>query len=87
MGCPRKPPPPISCVVSQRTREIGVRIAVGAEQREVSRMVLGQGFVLAALLFGVSPTDPLTYGADSPYSSAVARKLGATLSCVACSKA
>jgi len=74
----------ISYVVSQRTREIGVRIAVGAGTRDVSRMVLGQGFVLAgvgvgigllgavaitrvmeALLFGVSATDPITYGAVS----------------------
>lgn len=71
----------ISYVVSQRTRELGVRIALGAEGRQIVRMVLKQGLVLAgvgavvglgsaygltrlmtALLYGVSPTDPLTYG-------------------------
>jgi ABC-type antimicrobial peptide transport system permease subunit len=71
----------ISYVVSQRTRELGVRIALGAGGRKVVRMVLKQGLALAgvgaviglgsaygltrlmtALLYGVSPTDPMTYG-------------------------
>ena len=43
----------ISYVVSQRTREIGVRIAIGAEQGEVSRMVLRQGFMLAGAGVGI----------------------------------
>jgi predicted permease len=68
--------------VSLRTREIGVRMALGAQQGEISRMVLQNGFglllvgiciglfasygltrFLASQIWGVSATDPWTFGA------------------------
>jgi ABC-type antimicrobial peptide transport system permease subunit len=71
----------ISYVVSQRTREIGARMALGATAPDVRGMVVKQGTLLSgmgvavglvaagamsrvmgSLLFGVSATDPLTYG-------------------------
>ena len=68
--------------VSRRTREIGVRVALGARSQDVLTMILGQGMrtiltgvaigiagslvltrAMASLLFGVTATDPLTFGA------------------------
>jgi predicted permease len=74
----------ISYSITRRTREIGIRIALGASQQKVRGMFVRQGLLLAglgvasgiaaavpltrlmsALLFDVSPLDPLTYGGVS----------------------
>ncbi|MBV9622501.1 MAG: FtsX-like permease family protein [Acidobacteria bacterium] len=48
--------------VSRRTREIGVRVALGANSRDVLTMVLGQGFrtILVGVFIGVAGSLALT---------------------------
>jgi putative ABC transport system permease protein len=81
----------ITYIATQRTREIGIRIALGAQSGDVRQMFLRHGLgltaagialgigaalaltrVLSASLFGVGPTDPITYAAVSAGLAAVA---------------
>jgi predicted permease len=71
----------ISYAVRQRTNELGIRMALGAQTRDVMALILKQGLKLAligiglgllaafaltrwieGLLFGVRPTDAMTFG-------------------------
>ena len=88
-------------LVELRTQEIGVRMALGAQARQVLRMILAQGAwlvglglvlgvagamalrqVLASVLFGVAPTDPVIFGvvflvlSGSASSPAICRPAG-----------
>jgi ABC-type antimicrobial peptide transport system permease subunit len=70
----------ISYMVSERTHEIGIRLALGADRRSIVHMVLRQGlrlatagaavglvgavvvsYLMTGLLYGVRPTDPVTF--------------------------
>jgi putative ABC transport system permease protein len=70
----------ISYLVSERTHEIGIRLALGAQRSDILRMVVRQGLglaiggagvglvcalivshLMAGLLYGVRPTDPVTF--------------------------
>jgi putative ABC transport system permease protein len=81
----------ISYGVSQRTREIGIRIALGAKRKDVLSLVVAQGMkllllgvgagivsallltpALSSLLFGVSPSDPVTFAGSAIFLAAVA---------------
>ena len=68
----------------QRTQEIGVRIALGAQRHNIMTLIVGQGIILtlmglglgllgaivltrylSSFLFGITPTDPLTFAGMS----------------------
>ena len=52
----------VSYSVSQRTRELGIRMALGAEAPDISRFVIGMGIapVLAGMLIGLAFACALT---------------------------
>jgi predicted permease len=81
----------VSYAAVQRTHEVGVRMALGAQRRDVLRLIVVQGMVLlltgigvglvgaflltrflAALLYGVRPTDSATFAAVSLLLAVVA---------------
>jgi len=49
----------LSYVVTQRTRELGIRMALGAKEKQVERMVLRQGARLAGLGIGMGVAGAL----------------------------
>ena len=70
----------MSYTVAQHTREIGIRMALGAQPRTILKLIVGRGLFLVGIgvvigvvasfgltrfienmLFGVTPTDPLTF--------------------------
>ena len=70
----------ISFLVSERTHEIGIRLALGAARPSILNLILRQGLrlaltgavvgllaalivshLMASLIYGVRPTDPLTF--------------------------
>jgi ABC-type antimicrobial peptide transport system permease subunit len=81
----------MSWSVAQRTREIGIRMALGAQGHNVLTLVLQQGMklvlvgvviglpasiavtrVITSMLFGVSATDPVTFGIVTALLTSVA---------------
>jgi len=81
----------ISYMVTERTQEIGIRLALGAQRQNILAIVLGQGLrlvlagatagligaliiaeLMATLLYGVRPTDPITFVAVAALFVAVA---------------
>jgi predicted permease len=69
----------VACAVTQRTKEVGIRMALGAQRGDIVRMIVGESLVpvlsgigiglagalaltrlVAGLLYGVAPRDPVS---------------------------
>ena len=81
----------MSYTVTQRTSEIGIRMAIGAQANDIFRLIVGHSGrlvgigvvigvatalaatrVMSTLLYGVKPTDPVTFAAICAIIAAVA---------------
>jgi ABC-type antimicrobial peptide transport system permease subunit len=85
----------LSFSVSQRTREIGVRMAMGAEESAVVRFVLGEGMLVAGIgiVAGIAGAAALSrllatmlfgVGSHDPFAFAAAPAVLAIAACAAC---
>jgi ABC-type antimicrobial peptide transport system permease subunit len=81
----------MSVATNERLREIGIRMALGAQRRDIERLIVRPGLLIAAVgvavgifcaaflarlmsavLFGIAPTDAVTYFSVSLLLMAVA---------------
>jgi predicted permease len=71
----------ISCYVAQRAREIGIRMALGADRRHIVKMVVGRGVVISALgiLIGLGGflalsgvVNSMLYGVSPTHAASIA---------------